>query len=100
MASALLQEDQQQQQPFKSGYVPKSVDRHLQCIQFNEAGRMLLSSSSMTTRYWTGSMWLFDKGEDAPDVEKCFTGVDLDSGTSAGALFLDDKSILVGLDDG
>jgi len=52
------------------------------------AGRMLLGSTSLTTELWTGSVWLYDEHEKAPDVDACLTATELYSGFCA-AKFLD-----------
>ena len=66
---------------------------------FHADGGLLLAASSLTGRYWAGSLWFFDKAENAPDVEKCGAGVDLDTGVSDFKL-LSDTKLLLGTDTG
>ena len=41
---------------------------------------MLLAASSLTTRYWVGSLWTYSDPSVAPAVDKCVTGIDSDAG--------------------
>ena len=67
------------------------------CV-FTEGG-VLLGASSLTGRYWLGSLWYYQNPEAAPDVEKCTAGVQLEAGLSDARWVLNTK-VLVGLDTG
>ena len=51
-------------------------------------GRLLLGGSSLTSRYWTGDVWLFDKASDAPDVSRFTAAREAESGVPCG-MFID-----------
>lgn len=55
-----------------------------------------MGSSSLTGRYWGGSVWYYDDPALAPDVEKCFAGFETSSGVADGAFMDNDKTIIVG----
>ena len=62
-------------------------------------GGLLLGASSLTGRYWLGSLWYYQQPEAAPDVEKCTAGVQLEAGLS-DAKWVTNNKVLVGLDTG
>lgn len=62
-------------------------------------GGLLLGASSLTGRYWYGSLWFYKSPEVAPDVEKCTAGVQLESGLH-DACWVDSTRVLVGMDTG
>jgi methylosome protein 50 len=62
-------------------------------------GGILLGASSLTGRYWYGSLWYYQNPQLAPDVEKCTAGVQLEAGLN-DACWVDDTRVLVGLDTG
>lgn len=78
---------------------PCQVDKHLDFVTINKNGHLLLGSSSLTGRYWGGSIWYYDDVALAPNVEKCVVGYEVGSGVADG-VFLDDKTILIGQDCG
>ena len=51
-------------------------------------GRLLLGASSLTSRYWTGDVWLFDKASDAPDISRFTAAREAESGVPCG-MFID-----------
>ena len=51
---------------------------------------MLLGCSNLTGRFWSGSLWYFIDPDAAPDVEKCLTGIECETGVTDGK-FLEDK---------
>ena len=67
------------------------------CV-FSEKG-ILLGASSLTGRYWYGSLWYYENPEDAPDVEKCTAGVQLEAGLG-DACWVGSNKALVGMDTG
>lgn len=78
---------------------PAAMDRHLEVIQCHPEGGVLLGASSLTGRYWLGSLWYYQNPEAAPDVEKCTAGVQLEAGLSDAKWVLNSK-VFVGLDTG
>ena len=90
--------------PAKSNYSPHTMERSLQCLQFNQSGHLLLGASNLTGRYWIGSLWYYEEPRFAPSVEKSLTGVDCDHGLG-DAIFIrcpknQGKHVLVALDNG
>ncbi|TRY73506.1 hypothetical protein TCAL_01559 [Tigriopus californicus] len=86
-----------------SNYVPAQVDRHLNNILMNEAGHMWLSASTLSGRYWTGSLWYYVTPPQNETVkpELSLTGTDTDHGiTHILPYGSDDKQVLIGLDNG
>ena len=47
-------------------------------------GRLLLGASSLTSRYWTGDVWLFEKASDAPDISRFMAARETESGVPCG----------------
>lgn len=66
---------------------------------FSDQKGLLLGASNLTGRYWFGSLWYYADPVNAPDVEKCTAGVQLEAGLS-DAQWLDGNKILVALDTG
>ena len=63
-----------------SNYVPAVMEKHLEFLGFNSSGDLIVGASSLTTRYWSGSLWYYRKGvaeEDLTNPEMCLTGLDL-----------------------
>lgn len=79
--------------------IPAAMDRHLDVIQCHTDGGLLLGASSLTGQYWLGSLWYYQNPSNAPDVEKCTAGVQLESGLT-DARWMDKNKVLVGLDTG
>jgi len=91
--------------PVHSNYVPAQVEKHLDFLDFNSAGDLVVGSSSLNTRYWTGQLWYYTKdrlsepGSPATDPTRCLTGVDMETGVVEGR-FLSLTQLVVGLDSG
>lgn len=88
--------------PVHSNYVPAQIEKHLEFLDFNSHGDLLIGASSLTTRYWTGSIWCFKKGvteNDAINPARCITGLDIGTGVIDGH-FIRDKQSVIGLDSG
>merc|ERR1712117_507725 len=104
-----------------SNYVPSRIERWLQSVVMDKHGRMLLTASNLTGRFWTGSMWYYGAGATGPFtndricgvskdcelVKKCVTGVELDDGVGDAVLFGDcgdedtmKANVLVACDNG
>lgn len=62
-------------------------------------GGLLLGASSLSGRYWLGSLWFYSNPALAPDVEKCTAGVQLEAGLQ-DATWADATTVVVGLDTG
>lgn len=79
--------------------VPASMDRHLDVLEIHPSGGLLIGASSLTGRYWYGSLWFYTSPDGAPDVDKCSAGVQLEAGLR-DATWVDPQHIFVGLDTG
>ncbi|KAL5009855.1 hypothetical protein ScPMuIL_012160 [Solemya velum] len=79
--------------------IPAAMDRHMDVVRCRGDGGLLLGASSLSGRYWLGSLWYYETPEVAPDVEKCTGGVQLEAGLS-DAQWADDTKVIVGLDTG
>jgi len=75
------------------------MDKQLDVLQCHPDGGVLLGASCLTGRYWLGSLWYYQNPKEAPDVERCTAGVQLEAGV-ADAQWLDNTHVLVGLDTG
>ena len=85
-----------------SNYVPAQMEKHLQFLDFNTSGDFIVGASSLTTRYWSGSIWYYKQGvveEDVTNPEMCLTGVDLETDVLDGR-FVQEKQVVLGLDSG
>jgi len=91
--------------PVHSNYVPGQMEKHLDFLDFNSLGDLVVGSSSLVTRYWTGQLWYYSKdrltepGSPLTDPARSVTGVELETGVMDGR-FLTDTQILLGLDSG
>jgi len=88
-----------QKPPVISNYTPKSVDDHIDVLEFGHSGQLFLATSSLNKRSWTGDLWWFGSPEDAPQADKAFTGYRIDSGI-AQAKVINSKQLVLGLDSG
>jgi len=85
-----------------SNYVPAQMEKHLEFLDFNSTGDLIVGASSLTTRYWSGSLWYYKAGvaeQDLTNPELCLTGLDLQTGVLDGR-FVQDKQMVLGLDSG
>lgn len=78
---------------------PTAMDRQLDVLQCHADGGLLLGASCLTGQYWFGSLWFYQQPEQAPDVESCTAGVQLEAGVGS-AQWVDTTHVLVGLDTG
>ena len=60
---------------------------------------MILGASSLTGRYWLGSLWYFTDPEDAPDDDKSAAAVETNSGV-CDVKWVTNKTVIAGLDSG
>ncbi|XP_067676675.1 methylosome protein WDR77-like [Haliotis asinina] len=79
--------------------IPAAMDRQLDVVQCHRDGGLLLGASSLSGRYWLGSLWFYSNPALAPDVEKCTAGVQLEAGLQ-DATWADAATVVVGLDTG
>ncbi|XP_025099287.1 methylosome protein 50-like isoform X3 [Pomacea canaliculata] len=79
--------------------MPAAMDRHLDVASINKEGGLLLGASSLTGRYWLGSLWFYLSPEYAPNVELCTAGVQLEAGLS-GASWITAHHVLLAMDTG
>lgn len=56
-------------------------------------GHTILGSSSLSGRYWRGSVWCFKSAPLAPKKENCITGIECDNSVSDGK-FLDTNKLV------
>merc|ERR1712001_739633 len=82
-----------------SKYVPAQLESHLEFMQTNDDGHMILGCSNLTGGFWIGLLWYYRNPEEAPSVEKALTGVDFDNGLIDG-FFVNSKNIIVAEDNG
>ncbi|KDR20539.1 methylosome protein 50-like [Zootermopsis nevadensis] len=80
--------------------LPVQVEKHLDFIELCDDGFMLLGCSNLTGRLWTGSVWYFLDPDSAPNVEKCLTGIECETGVSDGKFLEDKQKIIIGEDSG
>lgn len=71
-----------------------NIENFLKVFHFIAEGHLLLGSSSLTGRYWGGSLWYYDNPALAPSIEKCRVGYEAGSGLPDG-VFLDGEKILM-----
>jgi len=82
--------------------VPIKMEKHLEFLDFNVNGDLILGASSLTTRHWSGSLWYYRKGINSTDVDnpsKSFARLDLKTGVLDGK-FIDVGRMIIGLDSG
>ena len=58
-----------------------------------------MGASSLTGRYWTGSVWYWNKAELAPDIEKCVIACEVNSGIG-NLTVIDQTHIMLATDSG
>merc|ERR1719203_481483 len=61
----------------QSGYTPAKLEKHLEFCEFSPGGDLLVGSSSLTTRYWSGSVWYYRRGvlaDRVTDPASCLAG--------------------------
>ena len=88
--------------PVHSNYVPAQQQKHLQFLDFNKSGDLIMGCSSLNTRYMTGSLWYYKAGtapEAVTNPEACLTGVDMEAGVMDGRFVREDQ-VVAGLDSG
>lgn len=94
------EEQTNSKKPYSFTVVPFKIEPHLEFIDFSKEGHLLLGSSNLVGKIWSGSVWFFDSGDVTPLEQESLSGHGCDSCVSAGK-FLDtwDK-IIIGEDSG
>lgn len=69
------------------------------CFQYSDGG-LLLAASSLTNRYWTGSLWYYADSSDAPDVEKSTAGIEIETGICDAQWIPGTNRVITGCDSG
>ena len=64
-----------------------------------EGGGFVVGASSLTGRYWTGSVWFWKDTASVPDIEKCTTACEVDSGIG-DLTVIDETHIILATDSG
>ncbi|XP_069686307.1 methylosome protein WDR77-like [Periplaneta americana] len=85
---------------YQPAILPAQVEKFIDFIELCEDGYMLLGCSNLNGRFWTGSLWYFLDPDAAPDVEKCLTGIECETGVTDGKFLEDKQKIIVGEDSG
>ena len=77
------------------------MERNIQFLDFNPKGDLFLGTSSLTSRFWTGSLWYYGAGVEPENInsDTCMTGVHTSTGVLDGR-FLKENLMVVGLDSG
>lgn len=68
------------------------MEKHIDIIDINKDGWTLLGASNLTSRLWTGGVWLFRQPSDTDQIEKCAAYCRIDSGVACGK-FVDGLAI-------
>ncbi|XP_068125848.1 methylosome protein WDR77 [Hyperolius riggenbachi] len=76
---------------------PACMEVHLGAVRYRRDGAMLLAASSLNSRTWGGSIWVFKDPLGAPDESLCTAGVQTEAGVADVAWVLE-KGILVASD--
>ena len=86
----------------QSSYTPAKLEKHLEFCEFSPGGDLLVGSSSLTTRYWSGSVWYYRRGvlaDRVTDPASCLAGLELEGGLSAARFQAEGRAVL-GMDSG
>lgn len=92
------------------GPTPQAIDRHFDFLEWSPDGDVfLLGTSSLTSRTWGGSIWLYkaedteaasSKGGWQPVPEKCLVGSSVDCGVTTGRFLRSGDKFVLGCDSG
>jgi len=87
----------------RSNYVPAQMEKHIEFLDFNSNGDLIVGASSLTTRFWSGSVWYYKDGFKAEEIVNtvgCVTGLDLETGVVDGKFLANSNQFVLGLDSG
>ncbi|XP_065582044.1 methylosome protein WDR77-like [Artemia franciscana] len=84
---------------YESRPLSSSLSRFYDDIIFSPEGKLLLLTSNLTARFWTGSLWLFENAESvSPEMALC--NMCLPSASGCMSVIPEKSQVIVGLDDG
>ncbi|PIO30699.1 hypothetical protein AB205_0188550, partial [Aquarana catesbeiana] len=78
---------------------PACMEEHLGAVRYRTDGALLMAASSLNSRTWGGSIWVFKDPLGAPNESLCTAGVQTEAGVVDVAWVLE-KAILVASDCG
>ncbi|CAI9591043.1 unnamed protein product [Staurois parvus] len=78
---------------------PACMEVHLGAVRYRTDGALLMAASSLNSRTWGGSIWVFKDPLRAPNESLCTAGVQTEAGVVDVAWVLE-KGILVASDSG
>ncbi|XP_071993800.1 methylosome protein WDR77 [Engystomops pustulosus] len=78
---------------------PACMESQLGVVRYRRDGTMLLSASSLNSRTWGGSIWVFKDPTGAPNESLCTAGVQTETSIADAAWVLE-RGILVAADSG
>lgn len=79
---------------------PGLIHNHIDSIQFDNDGGLLVAASSLTNRYWVGALFYFEEPEKAPDAEYCTVKHQLDKGVTDVKWIPNAKKFVCAMDTG
>ncbi|NP_001120009.1 methylosome protein 50 [Xenopus tropicalis] len=78
---------------------PACMEVQIGAVRYRRDGALLLAASSLSSRTWGGSIWVFKDPDSAPNESLCTAGVQTEAGVTDVA-WVSEKGILVASDSG